>query len=199
MTAAQPLRNSPSTQASKLLPSLFKHLDTEELVTVFHVGPAIAETVDFFCGYRCKLHFIDVFAELPITASEDAPNAVVDQFAAMMQFPRDTRFDVCLFWDVFNYLDGDAIRALLQVLRPHLKQSSLAHAFSVHNRKIPQDSHVYGIHSLDTLSFRRRAKAPPGYAPHSQRELTELLQCFKLERSVLLPDSRLELLLQAKP
>lgn len=198
MAAAQPLRNTPATQASKLLPSLFKYLDAEELVTVLHVGPAVAETVDFFCGYRCKLHFIDLFADLPIVAAEDAPDSLVDQFTALLQFPRDTRIDICLFWDVFNYLDSAAIRAFMTVLRPHLNQRSLAHAFSVHNRKTPEGRHLYGIHRLDALSFRHRNVSPPGYAPHSQRELAELLNCFRLERSVLLPDSRLELLLHAR-
>jgi hypothetical protein len=199
MSAAQPLRNSPSTQSSKLLPDLFRYLNTEDLVTVFHVGPAAADTVDFFCGHRCKLHFIDVFAELPVVATEDDPNAAAACFAALLQFPRETRIDICLFWDLFNYLDGDAIRALLSVLRPHLTDRSLAHAFSVHNRKTPESNHLYGIHQLDALSFRHRVAALPGYAPHSQRELTELLHCFRVERSVLLPDSRLELLLRAKP
>lgn len=192
------MRHSPPTQASKLLPSLFKYLDSEELVTVFHVGPAMPETVDFFSGFRCKLHFIDLFDELPLVATEDAPQSLARQFAALLRLPRDTRFDICLFWDLFNYLDGEAVRALLGVLRPHLTDRSLAHAFSVHNLKMPESRHIYGIHQFDALSCRPRADARPGYAPHSQRELTALLDCFKVERSVLLPDSRLELLLQAK-
>lgn len=192
------MRNGPSAQASTLLPDLFKHLDTEERVTVFHVGPAAPETVDFFCEYRCKLYFIDLFAELPIKSDENAAQSLLEHFSTLLQFPRDTHFDICLFWDLFNYLDGDAIHSLLRILRPHLTDRSLAHAFSVHNRKTPESRHVYGIQRLDALSVRHRAHTPPGYAPHSQRELTELLHCFRLERSVLLPDSRLELLLHAK-
>lgn len=199
MSAAQPLRNNLPTQASKLLPSLFRQLDPEALVTVFHVGPAVPETVDFFCGYRCKLHFVDVFAELPIVATDAAPLAVLDRFSALLRLPRDTRFDICLFWDIFNYLDREAIRAFVSRLQPYLHPHSLAHAFSVHNRNAPEGRHLYGIQQFDTLSCRRRATPPPGYAPHSQRELIEMLHCFRLERSVLLPDSRLELLLQAKP
>jgi hypothetical protein len=185
-----------STQTSKLLPSLFQQFDVEQVVTVLHVGLALPETVDFFSNYRCKLHFIDVFSALPIVTTEDAAPTPQQQFRELLQFPGDTLFDVCLFWDLFNFLDGESIKALLTVLRTHLKKNSLAHAFSVHNRKIPQKNHYYGIRQLDTLSVRSRATTPPGYAPHSQRELTALLDCFHLERSVLLPDSRLELLLR---
>ncbi|MEZ5571313.1 MAG: hypothetical protein R3E64_04740 [Halioglobus sp.] len=186
-----------STQASKLLPSLFQHLDEEQSVTVFHVGPAVSETVDFFANYRCKLHFIDLFAELPIKADEDNQQSLLQQFATMMQFPNNTQFDICLFWDVFNFLDRQAVGAFMTALQPNLKKDCTAHAFSVHNRKAPQVDHLYGIGALDMLTCRSRRTAPPGYAPHSQSELTQLLNCFRLERSVLLPDSRLELLLHA--
>ncbi len=165
---------------------------------MFHVGPALPDTVDFFSNYRCKLHFIDVFSALPLITAEDAAPTLAHQFEELLQLPPHTRFDICLFWDVFNYLDSAAISAFLGVLRPHLKASTMAHAFSVHNLKAPQSSHVYGISQMDILSYKSRQAALPGYAPHSQMALKELLHGFTVERSVLLPDSRLELLLQAK-
>ncbi len=180
------------------MPSLFEQFDEGQLLTVFHVGPALPETVDFFCNFRCKLHFIDVFSELPIVAEEDTTPDLQQQFQNLLQFPPDTLFDICLFWDLFNFLNGEAILALLAVLHPHLKESSLAHAFSVHNTRTQPVNHLYSISRLDALTFRDRRAELPGYAPHSQRQLKELLHCFTLERSVLLPDSRLELLLQAK-
>lgn len=193
--AAQPLPNPP-TQNSKLLPALFQSFDEGQAVTVFHVGSALPETVDFFSSYRCKLHFIDVFSALPIVNDDEQPPSLLQQFQQLLHFPENTRFDICLFWDLFNFLDSEAIRTFLAVLRPHLKRTSLAHAFSVHNSRIPQKSdYYYGIQQADTLSVRHRRATPPGYAPHSQRELMALLDCFRVDRSVLLPDSRLELLL----
>jgi hypothetical protein len=187
---------TPSKQISKLLPTLFQQLNLEQGVTVFHVGSALPETVDFFANYRCKLHFVDVFSVLPVNTGEDAAPDAVSQFQELLRFPQQTQIDVCLFWDLFNFLDSEALKAFLIALRPHLTHSTLAHAFSVHNRKIAQQSYLYGIQHMDTLNVRNRRSTPPGYAPHSQRELTGLLDGFRLERSVLLPDSRLELLLQ---
>jgi hypothetical protein len=128
--------------------------------------------------------------------TEDATPTPRQHFEALLQFPQGTQFDICLFWDLFNFLDEPALRTFLEVLRPHLKSGCLAHGFSVHNRKAPQKDHVYGIARMDTLRVRSRPITPPCYAPHSQRELTALLEDFRVERSVLLPDSRLELLLQ---
>jgi hypothetical protein len=185
------------TQPSKLLPLLFEHIDEDERLTVFHAGNALPETVDFFSNYRCKLHFIDLFSELPFVANEDTSMTPQQQFGEILQLPAGTQFDVCLFWDLFNFLDSAAITAFLQHLRPFLHSGSLAHGFSVHNLKTPQSGLLYGIKDAGTLQLRHRTAALPGYAPHGQNRLKELLKGFRFERSVLLPDSRLELLLAA--
>lgn len=194
------MQNTP-IQHSKLLPALFEHVDEEHRVNVLHIGPALPETLDFFSEYRCRLHFADLFAELPVVATENREplSDLRAQFEEMLALPSDTRFDICLFWDLFSFLGTDAIDALQAVLKPRLSKHSLGHAFSVHNpRSQPYSSHLYGIRDLHSLTLRKRAAKLPGYAPYSQRQLKEILHCFSPERSVLLPDSRLELLLHAK-
>lgn len=186
-----------SKQPSKLLPYLFKNIDEGELVTVFHVGSAQPETVDFFSNYRCKLHFVDLFSALPIACTSGKTESLEHQLEQALTFSSNTRFDVCFFWDLFNYLDSETIGVFLSALQPYLKKSTIAHAFSVHNLKVGQNSQLYGIHQSDILSFKDRRTALPGYSPHSQNQLKQLLHCFRIERSVLLTDSRLELLLQA--
>ncbi|MFT6956700.1 MAG: hypothetical protein ACJAYC_001706 [Halieaceae bacterium] len=187
-----------STQPSKLLSTLFEHQDEEARITVLHIGPALSETVEFFSRYRCKLYFVDLFGELPILAEEDVPLSLEKQFAELLKFPSGTYFDIALFWDVFNYMSSDAIIAFLITLRPHLRPDSLAHGFAVHNlRNLPSEK-VYGINDLEGLSVSQRPTSLPGYAPHNQSRLKTLLSCFQFDRSVLLSDSRLELLLSAK-
>lgn len=188
-----------SIQTSKLLPALFERFDEEQRVNVLHFGPALSDTVNFFSNFRCRLHFIDIFSELPLTRDDEEPD-LAQQIHNLLELPEDTRIDVCLFWDLFNFLDSDAIRALQKILQPFLNSNGLAHAFSVHNpRTHPYSSHLYSIRDIHTLSLRERPSRLPGYAPHSQRQLKEILDCYTLERSVLLADSRLELLLHAKP
>jgi hypothetical protein len=45
---------------------------------------------------------------------------------------------------------------------------------------------------------RPRQEILPGYAPHAQSELQQLLNCFRFDHSVLLPDGRLELQFSVK-
>ena len=186
-----------ATQSSKLLSSLFAHFDVDQRLTVLHIGPALPETVEFFSRFRVKLFFVDVFSELPIAADPDGGPTLEQCFTRMLDIPPETRVDICLFWDIFNFLDAEAITAFLDALQPHLHSGSLAHGFAVYNRNSQQGDQFYGIRELDVLSVRNRSSRLPGYSPHPQSKLKNLLHCFDFDRSVLLADSRLELLLRA--
>jgi hypothetical protein len=191
-----------STQASALLPSLFERIDEGRRLTVLNIGSALPETVDFFSRYRCKLHFIDVFTELsqfPQLAGEDDAQAFLEQrFASLMEVPPGTQFDICLFWDLFNFMDRASISAFLGTLRVHLHADTMGHGFAVHNLKTPQSGQLYGIRECDQISLRRRTAELPGYTPRNQGQLEKVLDCFSFTRSVLLPESRLEILLKAR-
>ena len=188
---------SPRSHVSQLLASVLQRVEEGERITVLDVGPALPETVAFFSRGPCTLHIADLFSALPL-APEDAGFVYSEQFCDLLPLPRDTRFDICLFWDLFNYLPLAAASALMQVLRPHLHEDTRGHAFGVHKRGAPEDSRVHGIGSVDTLTLRPRRQQLPGYAPIPQAELQTVLADFRFERSVLLADSRLEILLRMR-
>lgn len=187
------------SQQSSLLPSLFEQVDESASLTVLHIGNALPETVEFFSRYRCKLHFVDLFGELPIVPAEESGKSPGQLFAELLHFPPGTRFDLCLFWDLFNFLDRAAIRGFLATLRPHLHAESAGHGFAVHNPRLAQGGELYGITAADSLKVRRRPAALPGYSPRNRGQLETLLDCFRITRSVLLPDGRLEMVLRATP
>lgn len=185
------------TQPSKLLSPLFAQIEMDRRLTVLHIGPALPETVEFFSNYWCKLVFVDLFSELPLVVDKDADISLQQHIAGLLALPPEMRCDICLFWDFFNFLDRETISAFLEALRPNLHAGSLAHGFAVYNLKSPQDGQLYSIRASDTFSIRNRAALLPGFAPHPQSRLKNMLSCFNLERSVMLSDGRLELLLRA--
>ena len=185
-------------QSAKLLPALFENVTDEQRVTVLHVGPALPETVNFFSNYRCRLHFVDPYGELPLVEDLEEGVTLRGRVDGLFTFPGETRFDLCLFWDVFNYLSAETANLVSQRLRPHLLSTTLAHAFGVHNTRSPQRDCTYSIDSPEELVLRDRPAPLPGYAPLPQSKLKEALTAFEMKRSVLLADSRLELLLAAR-
>ncbi|WP_116364476.1 hypothetical protein [Parahaliea mediterranea] len=187
-----------TTQPSRLLPALFENVDADWPLTVLHIGPALPETVNFFSDYRCKLHFADLYEELPLRRAEEGEPSLDERLERALALPGGALFDLCFFWDVLNFLSRDAITALMSQLRPHLHPDTLGHCFAPHNARTEASPHYYGIADSGHLRVRQRPRIPPEYQPHPQGELGALLPCFRVERSVLLPDRRTELLLKAR-
>jgi hypothetical protein len=181
-------------QSSQLLPALLARAEGAGRLEVLDLGPARPETVAHFSDSPCRLHIADLFAELPLAWEQEAPDYAAE-LSALLPLAPDVRFDVVLFWDLFNYLPVEAIQALQAVLRPHLHPGTRAHAFGVHKRSAPENTHHFGILAGDTLALSPRPAAIAGYAPLSQARLQACLSDFRFERSVLLGDGRLELLL----
>lgn len=187
-------RQPAARQASQLLATLLQGRDEGERLEVLDMGPALPETVAFFSNSACRLYIADLFADLPLDVDEETPDYRAP-LRALLPPLNGARLDVILFWDLFNYLPMEAITALQEVLRPYLHPGTRAHAFGVHKRSAPESTSSYGILANDTFSLRSRRIPAPDYAPLSQARLQAVLTDFRFERSVLLGDGRLELLL----
>jgi hypothetical protein len=187
------------TQSSQLLPALFEHVDEDRRLTVLHLGPALPETVEFFSRYRTRLFFSDPARELPRSDAEtDEDSDLRAQVAEALELPEGLLFDLCLFWDLFDFLDDRAVRALQDVLRPHLHPASLGHGFAAHNARVRPPDRTYAIKRVNELVVRSLATPRPGYVARGQGPLKSLLDRFEFGRTVLLPDKRLEFLLSVK-
>ena len=188
-----------SAQPSKLLQSLFEGLDPERRYTVLHLGPAVPETVTFFSDYRCKLFFVDLFDQLVGIDTRDPELPPEQHLARVLDIPEATSFDLCLFWDQFNYLETSLIAAMGRTLEPHLHAGSRAHGFAVHNTRAARSDRQYAIGDAGTLVVRSRDNAPSNYNPQTQGSLGKYLRCLNFERTVLLAEGQLEWVASARP
>lgn len=187
---------------SKLFAGLFEKLDTSYGLRVLDFGAAAPETVRFFSQFRCKIFFADLYGEQAIidqqTPDPDLPvseSTRVEQFHRLLKFPPGTRFDLCLFWDFLNFIDGPSLTALGTVLQGYLHQRSLAHGFGVLNNKTRLEPLQYGVVDEEQIVCRPREDQLMARYPHPQAAVDRLLNCFSVSRSVLLGAGKLELLL----
>ena len=182
---------------SKLFPLLFERLEANRRLTIFDVGPATPETVDFFSRFKCRLYFADLYAE-GIVRDPDKDldeKALQRRFQALLAYPAHTQFDICLFWDFLNYLDRPALHAFSSALQPYVHKDTRGHGFGVFDAKTPLANQQYGIEQIDTLIVTKRGDQRLACHAHSQADLKKLLDCFKISRATLLSDGRLEILL----
>lgn len=185
---------------SKLFSSLFEGVDASRPLIVLDIGSAVPETVNFFSDFRCRLHFADLYSA-PIVQHQKNPatDAVLDkQFKRLLDFPPGTKFDICMFWDILNFLDVPAFRAFNKALSPYVDKNTRAHGFGVLNKQKSLEQQDYGIQQGGNLCVKQhRGKELKPY-PHQPADVNLLLRCFKINKRLLLPDGRLEMLLDGQ-
>ncbi|MGD9021777.1 MAG: hypothetical protein PVF46_08255 [Lysobacterales bacterium] len=191
---------SPRTQQTLLFPTLVRRLGRDRRLSILEIGPALPETIEFFSGFRCRLHCAAMYTD-PILQmqSGDASEAdMVGHLQKSFSFAKGTCFDLCLFWDFLNYLNDRALQAFDKALGPYLYKGTRAHAFTLRTLDTSFANQQYGIREEHMFSIRPRSGAQPKTFPHTQAILVNLLTGFDIDQGMLLPDGRLEVLLSAR-
>lgn len=186
-----------SLQYSQLLPTLFARADLRGRVSVLEVGALSPESLQFFSQFKSRIHVRDLFSERLIREQQEdlSEKELKLEFQKLLDFKVGTMLDICLFWDFLNYLSRPALRAFSAALKPYVHAGTRAHGFSVLNVETSLRNQKYGIASLEQLTVRKSLSPQLDYYPHSHEELNQSLSCFNVGRGWLLPDGRLEILL----
>lgn len=187
-------REQKVVEQSDLLPLLFAELDSSKGLTVFDVGPAVPETVDFFSQFKCRLFFADLLSDL--SAEKDPDDGKVD-FGELLTYPTETRFDICLFWDFLNFLDVEMLRAFNLAITPYIHDETRAHCYGRFSRRSPVMNQQFGIKKIDEVVVRNSNARLPTCYPHGYADLRDIMGCFSFSRSMLLREGRLEILMYA--
>ncbi len=188
------------TQQSLLFPALLKQIDSDRRLQVLEIGPALPETTRFFSDFKCRLHFAAMFSDpvLGMQSDDITRTEFTKRLKQSFKFPRGTVFDLCLFWDFLNYLDEPALRSFNTVIKPYIHDHTRAHAFAVRTPQTSIPHQQYGIEMVDKFKIRPRLTPPMACFPHPQNKLLNLLTCFDIDKGMLLPDGRLEILMTTR-
>lgn len=189
------------SQQSLLFPTLVNRIKPDRRYSILEIGPALPETIEFFSQFKCRLHFAAMYTDplLQMQLGDHTEAELVEHISKSFGFAKDTRFDLCLFWDFLNYLDDKALRAFNTAIRPFLHKSTRGHAFTVRTLNTSFPNQQYGISEAHMFNIRPRGGKQMRTTPHTQAILVNLLSSFDIDQGMLLPDGRLEVLMTASP
>jgi SAM-dependent methyltransferase len=185
----------PEVHRSLALAALFDTIRRRKL-TVLDLGSTVGAHVEFLSKYGCKLFLEDLYQALSTrvpTGGEEHANAQF--FADFLGIPEDTRFDVILAWDLFNYLHRKEVAAFSEQLRRYTESGALLFALISYHKTIPAQPYRFRIQDEQHLIYDRRTateRPSPRLAP---AEVTNLLKGFRVDRSFLLKHGIQEYLL----
>ena len=177
---------SQSEQNFLALDALFAELTGERKHYVLDLGPAQGSTVEFFSRFQCRLYIEDLYRSLTTdllcapgeAPAEEGERAITD---CLLDYG-DTRFDLILFWDLFDYLSRDQLTAVLDYLRPHCRRGTTLFLITSAMRQMPAQPAHFKIVDQGHIAYDNPATASRESPGYKQGDLQRLLPDFRLHR-----------------
>lgn len=186
----------PDVHRSLALAALFDAIRGRK-VTVLDLGSTVGSNVEYLSQFGCKLFIEDLYAALSSrsTLGDGDDLAGPQFFADFLSLPEDTRFDVILAWDLFNYLHRKELAAFAEQLRRYTNSGALLFSLVSYHKQIPAQPYRFKIKDEQTLVYDRRTGADRPSPRITPAEVTNLLKGFRVDRSFLLKHGIQEYLL----
>lgn len=162
-------------------------------LTVLDVGPAVPETISFFNRISCRVYVLDLIGSRnqPLNGHQ----TWLGDFAHLSDIiPTDEHFDICLFWDYFNYIDDEKLIEFGEILSTHISMSTRAHAFVAFNMGKPIRQQQYGINEVNEVVLKVLGDEPVPY-PRTRSDIVHFLPQLEVQRAMLLTENRQEIFL----
>ncbi len=157
--------------------------------SILDLGAPSRRNIEFFSKVPCRLYVEDLFKSLiclPPPGEDDAQNTNDNRISAALSHPRDTRFDVIFGWDLFNYMHGDMIHALMKRLSGSAHSGTLLFIMISTTPTIPDRPARITVTPEGRVSYEPYAgglRPNPRYTPLA---LERMMPGFRLLHSFLL-------------
>ena len=192
-------RGAPVVQPTNVLPRFLATLRSRQQPVLLDLGSVAGSNVSFFGEeLGCKIFVEDIIADI----ERHAQAGTVDRLAAYFS----TRFtqeaesvDGILCWDVFDYLDKPAARALAAQLSRILKPEGVLLAFFATSAPAAGTEPTYGrfvVADARTLHSRRQRASRAKQRPHENRDIQIMFAPLTVAEQFLLKTRTREVLLR---
>ena len=169
---------------------------------ILEFGSGHSDTIDFlqqsFWGRYTILSAIDDASDINQLLSQEEVSSVErdNRILETLEPAFGQAYDLVLLWDFAAYFSESNLSWLDSLLDQFVTDSSAVHGFLCHNTTRHLFAKHWGVHDRTHLICEDR----PGVIPYQHQRLKFMrnLSSFTIEKSVLLKDGRLEVVLRLK-
>lgn len=178
-----------------LFKALIDAIPDHQRWVVLDLGKVCPQVITLFGGHRCRVEIAEVAQELELL-NRDLERDALDHVAEGVLPPTLTEpVDLVLCWDTLNYLNRDALRALMWKIADRSRPGTRVHALIYYaDPQMPNVPGHYVPHDDGTLTNRAAVtgqRPAPRYTPE---DLRLCMPAFRSERAMLLGNGMQEFL-----
>jgi hypothetical protein len=166
-----------------------QELDGRTGYSILDLGPARGVNIGYWSQFGCRIWIEDLFRSIPIpvTAAEEDENAAVDGiFDDILDYGANTRFDVILAWDLFNYVGPQQLEALVHRLTFFCHSGTYLFALISNLQRIPAEPIVFKIVDAEQMVYETTSVATRPCPRYQPRDIARLMARFRVAGSFLL-------------
>ena len=192
-------RHEKSTSISApLFRSLTDQLAEDRRWVILDLGAAHPETLALLNGVRCRLDIADLTQDIERVSASIAGEAT--STAVTLPDVRDPEpADIVLCWDILNYLDRDALSALMAQIAARCRPGALVHALIVYSERVMHGRPGEYLPADAGTLLDSAPDAPEVLAPrYSTEALSQAMPDYTVDRVRLLSNGMQEYLFKTR-
>lgn len=175
-----------ATHRSLALTALSDQLLKERSYEILDLGPPISKNIEFWSQFQPKITIADFYRSLnaALPSSPDAPYEY--NYETLLPGGPDARFDIILAWDLFNYLEHDALEALIGCLSRVCRSGTFLFALIGFTQQMPADPQVFRIVDREQLAYENRSTSVRSCPRYQPRDINRMMAGFRVHNSFIL-------------
>ncbi len=167
------------------LTAIFNELKKSKHNRVLDLGPMSAANFSFFSQLSCKIHFENLDEFIVEHGSLSASNQIYHLERYLLEHKEEEKFDVILSWDLFNYLELEAIEALLNKLKKYCKPNTLLHMIKYMKSEIPAIPRKFNINDSRFVNLSEEAHSLRRIPQHNTAQLLKKIPQYFMHNTLV--------------
>lgn len=159
-------------------------MPSDRTLSILDLGQACAANVDFWSRFNCRIQIEDLYAAYTELAASESETDLSS--FRLLSCAQETKFDVILAWDLFNYFSIETLGRLVQRLAMHCLPGTLLFAGISFQAQIPAVPTRFKIADPGHLVYELGSTEVRSCPRHQPRDVARLMSQFHVAHSFLL-------------
>jgi len=178
----------PVVHGSLALKVLLQQMEEGRKYSILDLGEPCGQNVDFWSQFPVKLYLPDLRRSLEFFADTPPDGPAPDRAAVeqLLPYEDECRFDIILGWDLFNYLEHDALGDLVRRLQVFCHPGTYLFVLISSLPRIPVVPTRFRIQDREHLIYDTPVSDTRSWPRYQPRDVTRLMAGFEVFASFLL-------------